>query len=283
MLSTAKVIASLHAMRVADAAVERVRAILGEADDVGPRLDARQLAQAARRCPVPSRTTRHPRRHPGVEPLLEQREGHRAGGDEEDEDPDRPVVQPIADLVALADLAVRRQLDAARVAVGLFVGGGKNRSGQQETSPRTLTEPQQVRPCRSPPLVERTQQRVDRRPPDRSRGGTPPVTRRWSTRDSRDRAAVAGTPRDRRPARAAAPDAAPAGSRDSAAPAGPPPCPAARDPRPLRRRSSRGPRRPCRGERVDRGRQARRSAVRAHRASCGAATRDTPRFDSPSS
>jgi hypothetical protein len=39
------------------------------------------------------------------------------------------VIQPIADLVALANPAVRSKLDAAGMAVRLFVRRGKNGSG----------------------------------------------------------------------------------------------------------------------------------------------------------
>jgi hypothetical protein len=42
----------------------------------------------------------------------EEVERQRSRGDEEDEDPDRPMRQPIADLVALANRAIRRELDA---------------------------------------------------------------------------------------------------------------------------------------------------------------------------
>ena len=47
-----------------------------------------------------------PQRHARVEAALEQIEGERTGRDEEHEDPDRPVIEPVIELVALADLAV---------------------------------------------------------------------------------------------------------------------------------------------------------------------------------
>ena len=49
--------------------------------------------------PVPSSTTRQPRRHPRIEAALEQVEGERPGRDEEDENPDRPVIEPVIQLV----------------------------------------------------------------------------------------------------------------------------------------------------------------------------------------
>jgi hypothetical protein len=61
--------------------------------------------------------------------VLEQRERHRTRRDEEDENPDRPVIQPIRNLVALADAAIGGELDAARMAVHLLVGRRKNGSG----------------------------------------------------------------------------------------------------------------------------------------------------------
>src|SRR5262249_62396244 len=91
--------------RVADASVERVRAILGEADDVRPRLDAGQPAAQSR----DRRADEHsaePQRYPRAEAALEQIEGERTGRDEENEDPDRPVIEPVIQLVAIADLAL---------------------------------------------------------------------------------------------------------------------------------------------------------------------------------
>ena len=52
-----------------------------------------------------------PQRHPRVEAALEQIEGERTGRDEEHENPDRPVVESVIELVALADLSMRRVLD----------------------------------------------------------------------------------------------------------------------------------------------------------------------------
>ena len=110
--------------RVADAAIERVRAIFGEADDVGPGLDAGQAAEQAGDAGA-EQDDREPERHPAVEPALEQIERQRPGRDEEHEDPDRPVRQPVVDLVPLPDAAIARELDPLRVTVLGFVGRGK--------------------------------------------------------------------------------------------------------------------------------------------------------------
>ena len=91
--------------RVADAAIQRVRTILGEPDDVGARLDARQPAAK----PGDAGADQHgaePQRHARVEAACEQIEGQRPGRDEEHQDPDRPVREPVTDLVALADRAI---------------------------------------------------------------------------------------------------------------------------------------------------------------------------------
>ena len=100
--------------RVADAPIERVRLVLGEADDVRRGLDARQLPEQARDAGAGEHDAQ-PRRHAPVEAVREQIERERPGRDEEGPDPDRPVVQAIADLVALADLPIRRALHQARV------------------------------------------------------------------------------------------------------------------------------------------------------------------------
>src|SRR5262249_29287919 len=52
-----------------------------------------------------------PDRHARVEPVLEEIEGKRPRRDEEHEDPDRPVVEAVIELVAFADLALGRVLD----------------------------------------------------------------------------------------------------------------------------------------------------------------------------
>ena len=101
--------------RVADATVERIGTILGEPDDVRRRLHAGELPEQARR----ARRTEHdtePGGHAPVEALREQVERERARRDEERPDPDRPVVQPVAGLVAGAELAFRVELDALGVA-----------------------------------------------------------------------------------------------------------------------------------------------------------------------
>ena len=96
--------------RVADAAVERVRPILGEADDVGLRLHAGQPAAQPGDAGA-DEDGAEPERHPRVEAALEQVEGERTGRDEEHEDPDRPVIEPVIELVALADFPLGGVLD----------------------------------------------------------------------------------------------------------------------------------------------------------------------------
>src|ERR1700674_4506790 len=91
--------------RVTDAPVERIGSVFGEPDDVRLWLDARQPpAQAGK-----SRSDHDgakPQRHTRVESSLEQIEGERPRRDEEHEDPDRPVIESIVQLVALADSAL---------------------------------------------------------------------------------------------------------------------------------------------------------------------------------
>ena len=115
--------------RVAHPAVQRVGPILGEAEDVRGGLDAWQLAAQPRDAGA-GEHDRQPARHSPIESALEQVEGQRPRRDEEDPDPDRPVREPVGDLVAGAEASVRRQLDPAGVAEGAFVGWRKQRPGQ---------------------------------------------------------------------------------------------------------------------------------------------------------
>src|SRR6266446_10117048 len=91
--------------RVADASVERIGPVFGEPDDVRLWLDAWQApAQAGE-----SRSDHdgaEPQGHTRVESPFEQIEGERPRRDEEHEDPDRPVIESIVELVALADAAL---------------------------------------------------------------------------------------------------------------------------------------------------------------------------------
>ncbi len=100
--------------RVADAPVERVGPILGEADDVRLRFDARERpAQAG-----DGRADQHraqPQRHARVEAPFEQIEGERTRRDKKHENPDRPVIEPVIELVVFADLAVRVVFDRESV------------------------------------------------------------------------------------------------------------------------------------------------------------------------
>ena len=70
--------------------------------------------------PVADEHGAKPERHARVEAALEQIERQRARRDEEDEDPDRPVIEPVIELVALADLALGSVLDGYGGHVCLF-------------------------------------------------------------------------------------------------------------------------------------------------------------------
>src|SRR5207244_5759519 len=90
---------------VANPPVERVRTVFGEPDDVRLRLDARQPPPQA----GDSRPDEHraePEDQAPVEAALEQIEGERPGRDEKHEDPDRPVIEPVVELVAFANPAL---------------------------------------------------------------------------------------------------------------------------------------------------------------------------------
>ena len=111
--------------RVADAAIDRVGTILGEADDVGLRLDAGKAAAQARRCPVPTSTAASQSAIRVSKPLREEIERQRPGRDEEHPNPDRPVRQPVADFVPFPDAPIARQLDSLGVTVLALVGRWK--------------------------------------------------------------------------------------------------------------------------------------------------------------
>ena len=97
-------------MRVTDAAIERVGAIFGETNDVGSRLAAGQLPKQA--CDAgANQNNAQPRQQALVETALEQIEGERARRDEEHENPDRPVIEAVMQLVANADLPLGIELD----------------------------------------------------------------------------------------------------------------------------------------------------------------------------
>src|SRR5215470_17398565 len=95
---------------VADAAIQRIGTILREPDDVRLRLDSREPAAQSGDA-GPNQHRAEPQRHPRVETVLEQVERQRPGRDEENENPDRPVVEPVIKLVAFANLALRCVLD----------------------------------------------------------------------------------------------------------------------------------------------------------------------------
>jgi hypothetical protein len=97
--------------RVTHAAIERIGFVLGESDDVRPRLHARQPASQSRQ----ARSDEHesqPERHTAIETAGEQIKGERPGRDEEHPDPDRPVQEPIVELVPLSNPSIGRSLDA---------------------------------------------------------------------------------------------------------------------------------------------------------------------------
>jgi Family of unknown function (DUF5924)/Protein of unknown function (DUF2914) len=89
--------------RVADTAVKRVRLVLREPDDVRAGLHAGQAAAQARDAGGGHHGA-EPQRHPVIEAVLEQIERQGTGRDEEDKDPDGPVIEPVVQLVALPDL-----------------------------------------------------------------------------------------------------------------------------------------------------------------------------------
>ena len=93
-VETANATNSPHARGVADAAIERVGSIFGEADDVRRGLAARQLAKETGDA-CPDQNDAEPRQQARVESALEQIECERAGRDEEDENPDRPVIDAV--------------------------------------------------------------------------------------------------------------------------------------------------------------------------------------------
>ncbi len=101
---------------VAHAAIQRVWPIFREADDVGPWFAAREAASHARGRRA-DKNQRQPRQHTTISPkaLLDEVEDQGAGGNEEDEYPDRPVQEPIIKLVAIADLTLEIEFDIARI------------------------------------------------------------------------------------------------------------------------------------------------------------------------
>ena len=96
--------------RVTHAAIERVRSILGEPDDVRSRLASGQTAAEAGDGGSDDDNA-EPREEVSIEAALEQVERQRPGRDEEDENPDRPVIEPVMQLVARAYLSLRRIFD----------------------------------------------------------------------------------------------------------------------------------------------------------------------------
>ena len=100
--------------RVADSSVERIGSIFGESNDVRPRLTSRELPVQTGD-PGADEDDSQPCHHARVETTLEEIEHQRPWRDEKDEDPDRPVIEPVMELVAVPDLAFGIELDEERV------------------------------------------------------------------------------------------------------------------------------------------------------------------------
>src|SRR5436190_1356120 len=86
--------------RVAHAAIDRVRLVFGQSNDVRRRFNARQASPKT----GDTSTDQHrsqPQRHPRIESPLEQVERERSRSDEEDENPYRPMIEAIVKLVPL--------------------------------------------------------------------------------------------------------------------------------------------------------------------------------------
>ncbi len=79
--------------------------MLLKAEDVRLRLDTRKPAAQ----PGDARANQdgeQPPLHPRVEAVLEQVERQRTRRNEENENPERPVIEPVVELVAVADFAL---------------------------------------------------------------------------------------------------------------------------------------------------------------------------------
>ena len=105
--------------RVANPAIKRVGPILGKTDDVRTPLAP---GEPASNPGYTGRDQNHtePDRHSPIEPALEEVEGERPRHDEEDKDPDRPVTEPVIQLVPVADFTFTRQLNRDAVCGGAF-------------------------------------------------------------------------------------------------------------------------------------------------------------------
>src|SRR5262245_57147750 len=99
--------------RVTDAPIQRVRSIFGEANDVGARLASGKAT--AKPCDCGSHQyDREPYRQPSIESPLDQIERQRPWCNEEHENPDRPVIEPVIQLVSVTDLPFSIALDVNR-------------------------------------------------------------------------------------------------------------------------------------------------------------------------
>src|SRR4029079_1040476 len=99
--------------RVTDASIQRVRSIFSEPDDIRTRL-APGKATAK---PGDWRSHQHDRQPHGqlpIESALDQIEGQRTWRDEEYKDPDRPVIEPVIQLVSVTYVPFGVALDEKR-------------------------------------------------------------------------------------------------------------------------------------------------------------------------
>ena len=95
-------------------AVQGVRAILGEPDDVRDRLATGKLSRESRDAGTDEHEPQ-PDCHPRIKAGSEEVGRQRSWCNEEGEDPEWPVIEPVIEFVARAQLALGIELDAARV------------------------------------------------------------------------------------------------------------------------------------------------------------------------
>src|SRR5580698_3623272 len=94
---------------VADTAIQRIRFVLDETDNVGPRLHAGQTAPQSGDAGSENHQAQ-PDQLALIEAPLEQLKSRWTGSEEEDKNPNGPVSQPVRRFVAVAQFPVARQL-----------------------------------------------------------------------------------------------------------------------------------------------------------------------------
>jgi hypothetical protein len=99
---------------VADATVEGVGLVLVEAEDVGARFGAGEAAAQGGYAGA-DEDGDEPGEVAASEAVGEEREGQRAGGEEEDPDPDGPVGEAVESSVAFPNFSLPRIFDLAAV------------------------------------------------------------------------------------------------------------------------------------------------------------------------